>query len=133
MKFLKSWLLFFVGAIALRTRKTPASTDVIKDAAILYVADFNGAGTAAIHAQSEDNKVVKLAQGAALTADVADGDTVSAPTPGAEDYAFTAATSTSPFGFANANEADSFIALVVNLRTRINELEARLEANGLIA
>lgn len=68
--------------------------------------------------------------GAALTAQLttitpADDD-------GTPDYAIAAITSDTPFGFASAQEAITVLYVIQNLQVRVAELEARLEALGLI-
>ena len=49
------------------------------------------------------------------------------------DYAVQAITNSSPFGFVNAAEAETVISVVQNNKTRLAELEAVLQAAGLIA
>jgi hypothetical protein len=69
------------------------------------------------------------AQGAALTAQLT---TVSASAPVAAD--FTVQDLVNPgFGFVNANEAQTVMAVMINLQTRVAELESRLQALNLIA
>jgi hypothetical protein len=48
------------------------------------------------------------------------------------DSAIQGVTSTSPFGFVNANEGNTLINVVANLQTRVNELETKLRAYGLL-
>ena len=75
-----------------------------------------------------------VAQGAALTtATVAAASITIADAVGTPDYAFAAITNSGPFGFSNAAEAISLLYLVKNLTTRLAEVEARLEAVGLVA
>jgi len=49
------------------------------------------------------------------------------------DVTIQAATSTTPFGFVNADEFEAVVACVVNLMTRVQELEDALQAYGLLA
>ena len=70
-------------------------------------------------------------QGAALTAQLT--TLTPADAEGTPDYAIAAITSTTPFGFASAQEAITVLYVVKNLQTRLAEVEARLEAIGLIA
>jgi hypothetical protein len=65
--------------------------------------------------------VVNGTQGAALTAQLT--------TP---DYSTAAITQTTPFGFASAQEAITVLYVVQNLQTRLAEVEARLEAAGIV-
>jgi len=72
-----------------------------------------------------------IAQGDALTAaktafTIADAE-------GTPDNAIAAVTNVLPFGFANAAELITLLYKVQNLHVRLGELEARLEAVGLIA
>lgn len=81
----------------------------------------------------ETGGVVKAngTQGAALTAQlttITPADAVGTP-----DYAIAAITSTTPFGFSNAAEAITVLYVIQNLQTRLAEVEARLEALGLVA
>lgn len=52
---------------------------------------------------------------------------------GTPDYALQALTTSSPYGLATAAEAISVLYVIKNLQTRVNELEARLQAAGIIA
>jgi hypothetical protein len=73
-----------------------------------------------------------VAQGAALTAQLT--TVTAADTAGASpDYAMGAVTTTSAAGFASIQECISFIYVVKNLQVRLAEVEARLEAVGLVA
>lgn len=68
-------------------------------------------------------------QGAALTAQ----DTAITHTaPGTPDYAIQALTQTSPFGFVTADEGHTVLKVIANLQARLAEVEARLEAVGLV-
>ena len=69
-------------------------------------------------------------QGAALTAQLT--TLVPADAEGTPDYAIAAITSTTPFGFASAQEAITVLYVIANLQVRVAELEARLEALGLV-
>jgi len=69
--------------------------------------------------------------GAALTA--AKATFTIADAEGTADNAVAAITSTTPFGFSNAAEAITLLYKVQNLHTRLGELEARLQAQGIIA
>lgn len=52
---------------------------------------------------------------------------------GTPDYALQAVINTNAYGFASAAEAITFLYVVQNLQARVAQLEARLEAAGLIA
>lgn len=49
------------------------------------------------------------------------------------DYIIQAVTNTTPYGFVNADEAETLISVVANLQTRVSELENRLQSLGLIS
>lgn len=71
------------------------------------------------------------AQGAALTAQLT---TITiADAAGTPDYAIQAVVNSSAYGFASAAEAISTLYVIQNLQTRLAEVEARLEAKGLVA
>ena len=67
-----------------------------------------------------------IAQGAALTATLTSTTQAGSFTP---DYAIQAVTQTTPFGFVTADEAETLISTVINMQTRIDELEARLDSS----
>lgn len=69
-------------------------------------------------------------QGAALTAQLT--TITPADAEGTPDYAIAAITSTTPFGFASAQEAITVLYVIKNLQVRLAEVEARLEATGLV-
>lgn len=72
-----------------------------------------------------------VVQPAALTAQLT---TITiADAAGTPDYAIQAVTNTNAYGFAAAQEAISFLYVVKNLQTRLAEVEARLEAAGIVA
>lgn len=71
-----------------------------------------------------------VVQGAALTAQLT---TITHTAPGADDFAIQALTQTSPFGFVTADEGNTVLKVIANLQARLAEVEARLEAVGLIA
>lgn len=69
-------------------------------------------------------------QGAALTAQLT---SITHAAPGSPDYAVQALTNSGPFGFVTADEGHSVLAVILNLQVRLAEVEARLEALGLVA
>lgn len=94
----------------------------------------NGAG--AVLGQSASDTVgfhgaAGTAQGAALTAQLT--TITPADAAGTPDYAIAAITSTTPFGFSNAAEAITVLYVIKNLQVRLAEVEALLEAKGLVA
>lgn len=69
-------------------------------------------------------------QGAALTTQ---DTTITHTAPGTPDYAIQDLTQTSPFGFVTADEGNTVLKVIANLQTRLAEVEARLEALGVVA
>lgn len=74
--------------------------------------------------------VTAATQGAALTAAHA---TITQAGTDSGDVAIQALTSTTPFGFVNAAEGEAVLACVLNAMVRLGEIEARLEAAGIVA
>ncbi len=68
-------------------------------------------------------------QGAALTAQLT---SITHTAPGTPDYAVQNLTQTTPFGFVTADEGNTVLSVILNLQVRMAELEARLEALGLV-
>lgn len=71
-----------------------------------------------------------VVQPAALTAQLT---SITHTEPGTPDYAIQNLTQTTPFGFVTADEGNSVLKVISNLQTRVAEVEARLEALGLVA
>lgn len=71
-----------------------------------------------------------VAQGAALTAQVT---TITHTAPGTADYALQDLTDSGGFGFKTKDEGNTALAVIANLQTRLAQVEARLEAIGLVA
>lgn len=69
-------------------------------------------------------------QPVALTAQLT---TITFVEPSTADYAIQTVTSTSPFGFATADEGNTVLKVIANLQARLAEAEARLEELGLVA
>ena len=74
--------------------------------------------------------VVNGTQGAALTAQLT--TITPADAAGTPDYAIQAVTATTPYGFVTAQEAITTLYVIKNLQTRLAEVEARLEAAGIV-
>lgn len=75
--------------------------------------------------------VTPVVQPAALTAQLT--TITPADAAGTPDYAIAAVTSSSPFGFSNAAEVITLLYVIKNLQVRQAEIEARLEAAGIVA
>jgi hypothetical protein len=71
-----------------------------------------------------------VTKGAALTTALT---SITATAPGTPDYAIANLTSTTPFGFASADEGQTVLTVIANLQARVNQLETRLQAYGLLA
>lgn len=71
-----------------------------------------------------------VAQGAALTAQLT---TITHTAPGTPDYAVQDLINSNAYGFAAKDEGNSVLAVVANLQVRMAEVEARLEAAGIVA
>jgi hypothetical protein len=67
---------------------------------------------------------------AALTADLT---VVTASAPGTPDYAVQDLVNTSGYGFVTADEGQTVLAVIANLQTRVAEMEAQLQAVGILA
>jgi hypothetical protein len=53
--------------------------------------------------------------------------------PGTPDYAIQALTVTTPYGFVSSDEGNTVLKVIANLQTRVSELEAALQAVGILA
>lgn len=71
-----------------------------------------------------------VTQGAALTAQLT---TITHTAPGTPDYAIQNLTNSSGYGFVTADEGNTVLSVIANLQARLAQVEARLEAIGLIA
>ncbi len=74
--------------------------------------------------------VAPVAQGAALTAQ---STSITHTAPGTPDFAIQDLINSSAYGFVTKDEGNTVLAVIKNLQTRVAELEARLEAVGLVA
>ena len=70
-----------------------------------------------------------VAKGAALTTQLT---TISSTAPVTPDYAIQDLTQTTPFGFATKDEGNTVLSVIKNLQDRVGQLEARLQAYGLL-
>jgi hypothetical protein len=80
---------------------------------------------------SDFNAMSTTGPGAALTAALT--TITPADAEGTPDYAIAGVTNTSAYGFASAQEAITVLYVIKNLQTRQAEIEARLEAAGIVA
>jgi len=95
----------------------------------LYSAD-QAAGNACPHFRTENGAIIKLFQGAALTAALT---TLTYTAPGTPDYAVQDLTNSGGYGFVTKDEGNTVLSVIANLQARVNELEGRFQAHGLIA
>lgn len=98
------------------------------DAASAYTTLYINTGT---NTNATFRATTPAAQGAALTA--AKPTFTIADAEGSADNAIAAVINSSAFGFSNAAELITLLYKVQNIHTRLGELEARLQAIGLIA
>lgn len=69
-------------------------------------------------------------QGAALTTQLT---AITHTAPGTPDYAIQNLVQNTGFGFATADEGNTVLKVILNLQTRLAEVEARLEGVGICA
>ena len=82
-----------------------------------------------INIESGGKIVVAGTQGAALPAQ---STSITHTAPGTPDYAIQDLINTSAYGFATKDEGNTVLAVIANLQARVAELEARLEAVGIV-
>lgn len=58
--------------------------------------------------------------------------TLTATAPGTPDYAIQDLTDTGGFGFATKDEGNSVLAVIINLQTRVSQLESKLATYGIL-
>lgn len=93
----------------------------------MYSADIT-AGNAAAHFRTEGGAVIKLFQSTALTTQLT---SITHTSPGTPDYAIQNVT-LAGYGFATADEGNTVLSVILNLQTRVAELETKLKANGFL-
>lgn len=71
-----------------------------------------------------------VVQGAALTAQLT---SITHTAPGTPDYAVQDLTASGGYGFVTKDEGNTVLSVIANLQARLAQVEARLEAIGLIA
>jgi hypothetical protein len=79
-------------------------------------------------ADSDDSALVAKGTPQALTTALT---TLTYTAPSTPDYALQDLTDTSGFGFASKDEGNTVLKVIVNLQTRVAELETKLKAAGL--
>jgi hypothetical protein len=97
----------------------------------LAVASCNS--TAILRGTVTTGVVVPVTPGAALTAQLT---SITHTAPGTPDYAIQDLTNSSGYGFVTKDEGNTVLSVILNLQTRVAELEARFKVtggNGLIA
>jgi hypothetical protein len=70
-----------------------------------------------------------VAKGAALTTQLT---TISSTAPVTPDYAIQDLVNSSAFGFVTKDEGNTVLSVIKNLQDRVGQLEARLQAYGLL-
>lgn len=58
--------------------------------------------------------------------------TITASAPGTPDYAIQDLTDTGGFGFKTKDEGNTVLAVIINLQTRVSQLESKLATYGLL-
>ena len=58
--------------------------------------------------------------------------TITATAPGTPDYAIQDLTDTGGFGFKTKDEGNTVLAVIINLQTRVSQLESKLATYGLL-
>lgn len=58
--------------------------------------------------------------------------TITASAPSEADYAIADLTTDTAYGFVSADEGQTVLSVIANLQTRVAELEARLQAAGIV-
>jgi len=87
------------------------------------------AGNACPHFRTENGAVIKLYKEAALTAGLTQ---ITHTEPGTPDYAISDLTQTTPYGFASQDEGNTVLKVIKNLQVRVDELEDKFQAIGLL-
>ena len=71
-----------------------------------------------------------VAKAAALTTQLT---SITHTAPSTPDYAVQDLTQTTPFGFATKDEGNTVLSVILNLQTRVSQLEAKMQAYGLLS
>ena len=74
--------------------------------------------------------VTPVVQGDALTAQLT---SITHTAPGTPDYAIQDLTNSSAYGFVTKDEGNTVLSVILNLQARLAQVEARLEAIGIVA
>lgn len=83
----------------------------------------------AINVESGGKILVDGTQGAALTAQLT---SITHTAPGTPDYAVQDLVQNTGFGFVTKDEGNTVLSVILNLQTRLAEVEARLEGAGIV-
>lgn len=83
----------------------------------------------AIDVEAGGKILVDGAQGAALTAQLT---SITHSAPGTPDYAIQQLVNSNAYGFVTQDEGNTVLAVIANLQARLAQVEARLEAAGLV-
>lgn len=105
---------------------------------LIQTAPAGGAGTSdntpATMIEVNDNKigffnVTPVVRQTELTDELT---TITHTSPGTPDYAIQNLTNTTPYGFVTQDEGNTVLSVIANLQARVNELETKLTAYGLL-
>lgn len=124
-----------VGVMFARGTTVPADATAGYATGCLFL-KTNGTAITALYqnigssTSSNFDPVLAFAQGALLTTQLT---SLTHTAPGTPDYAVQDLTSTTPFGFVTKDEGNTVLSVILNLQVRLAEVEARLEAAGIVA
>jgi hypothetical protein len=91
--------------------------------------EFVVASGGALNVETGGKILANGTQGAALTTQLT---SITHTAPGTPDYAIQDLTNTNGFGFITKDEGNTVLSVILNLQTRLAEVEARLEAAGIV-
>jgi hypothetical protein len=97
---------------------------------VVFANPTNGLTSGKIPVATTNGRLTDLTPQTELTDELT---TITCTAPGTPDYAIADLTTTSPYGFASADEGQTVLKVIANLQTRVNELEAKLTTFGLLA
>jgi len=126
MKILLTLLILSIGVFAFADPNSDSTSNIIQSP---MSRDGYKIGSATTHKLAFYDVATPVDQPDALTAQ---WTTITHVEPSADDFAIQELTSTTPFGFVNANEANTAMKVLLNIQTKQAQIEARLEELGLV-
>jgi hypothetical protein len=129
-----------VGKLTIKGTTNNGTSNILvgrdSDEVNVFLVDTDGAITSAsltsgkIPVATTGGKLIDITAQTELTDELTTLTYIAPITP---DYTIQDFTQTAPFGFVTADEANTVLSVIVNLQTRVNELETKLVALGLLA